>query len=89
MKDAMKNQNGEGMDAIADIPCDDLFADLLEQWERRAQTAQKLANDAAGAGDWTTNLRCKTKAGVIRSMVSELKREISQANRQISEPDKV
>jgi len=52
------------------------FADLIEQWERREQTARKLASDAAGAGDWTTEQRCKTKAGVIRSMVDELKREI-------------
>lgn len=58
----------------------DLFADLIEQWENRAKTADKLANDAAGAGDWTTSQRCKTKAGVIRSMTAELKREISQAN---------
>jgi hypothetical protein len=57
-----------------------IFADLIEQWEKRAKTADKLANDAAGAGDWTTNQRCKTKAGVIRSMTAELKREISQAN---------
>ena len=62
----------------------DLFADLIEQWEKRAKTADKLANDAAGAGDWTTNQRCKTKAGVIRSMTAELKREISQANAKVS-----
>jgi hypothetical protein len=58
----------------------DPFADLIDQWEKRAETANKLANDAAGAGDWTTSQRCKTKAGVIRSMTQELKREILQAN---------
>ena len=55
---------------------------LITNWEKRAKTADKNANDAAGAGDWTTNQRCKTKAGVIRSMTAELKREISQANSQ-------
>lgn len=52
------------------------FSDLIEQWERREKTARKLASDAAGAGDWTTLQRCETKAGVIRSMTQELKREI-------------
>lgn len=57
-----------------------LFADLIEQWERRVRTANKLANDAAGSGDYLTHERCLTKAGTIRSMIVELKREISQAN---------
>lgn len=60
-----------------------MLADLIEQWEKRAQTADKLANDAAGAGEWTTSQRCKTKAGVIRSMTIELKRAIRVANVQI------
>ena len=51
--------------------------DLMEQWEFRVGVADRIANDAAGAGDWTTNQRCKTKAGVIRSMVAELKRVVS------------
>ena len=59
-----------------------LFADLIEQWDERAKIADKLANEAAGAGDWTTSQRCRTKAGVIRSMTAELKRAISQEKNQ-------
>ena len=58
----------------------ELFSDLLKQWEKRAETASTLANDAAGAGDLTTEQRCRTKAGVIRSMTEELKREILNVN---------
>ena len=53
--------------------------DLIEQWETRAKTADKLGNDAAGVGDWETNQRCRIKAGVIRGMTAELKRTITTA----------
>jgi len=53
--------------------------DLIEQWETRSKTADKLGIDAAGVGDWPTNQRCRIKAGVIRGMAAELKRTITTA----------
>ena len=53
--------------------------DLIEQWEARAKTADKLGDDAAGVGDWPTNQRCRIKAGVIQGMAAELKRTITTA----------
>jgi len=66
---------------LPEIASHDLFTNLIEQWEKRAETANNLANDAASAGNWAAEQRCRTKAGVIRSMTQELKREILQANR--------
>ena len=58
----------------------DLFADLVEQWERRCVALDKLAEDAEKTACDETIARLKTKAGVTRSMTVELKREIRQAN---------
>lgn len=58
----------------------DLFADLIEQWERRCVALDKLADDAEKTACDETIARLKTKAGVTRSMTVELKREIRQAN---------
>ena len=55
---------------------------LITNWEKRAKTADKNANDAAGAGDWMANLKGRTKAEAIRSMIDELKFVISCANSQ-------
>ena len=60
----------------------DLFADLIEQWERRCVALDKLAADAEKTACEETVARLKTKAGVTRSMTVELKREIRQANDQ-------
>ncbi|MEE9401612.1 MAG: hypothetical protein V3V47_00285 [Desulfobacteria bacterium] len=54
----------------------DLFADLIEQWERRCVALDKLAADAEKTACEETIARLKTKAGVTRSMTAELKREI-------------
>jgi len=64
------------------VPCSlsERLEQLVEQWERRTIAADKLTNDAAGAGDWTASIRCKAKAGTIRSMTVELKRAIREAN---------
>ena len=66
------------------MPDDDkspaLFADLVEQWERRCVALDKLAEDAEKTACDETIARLKTKAGVTRSMTVELKREIRQAN---------
>ena len=56
------------------------LADLIEQWERRARTADKLADEASASFDTRTRDRCATKAGIIRSMTEELKRELSFEN---------
>ena len=58
----------------------DLFADLVDQWERRCVALDKLAEDAEKTACDETIARLKTKAGVTRSMTVELKREIRQAN---------
>jgi len=58
----------------------DLFADLIEQWERRCVALDKLAEDAEKTACDETIARLKTKAGVTRSMTVELKREIRKAN---------
>ena len=55
--------------------------DLIEQWEARVKDADKLADDAAGVGDWPTNQRWRIKAGVIQGMAAELKRALSRSNR--------
>ena len=57
----------------------DLFADLVEQWERRCVALDRLAEDAEKTACDETIARLKTKAGVTRSMVIELKREICKA----------
>ena len=49
---------------------------LIEQWERRIMTVRKAQNDASGAGDFLTETRCRTKASVIQSHITELKRAI-------------
>lgn len=46
---------------------------LIYQWEKRAKTSDKLANDYADIEEWQSANRCKTKGGVIRSMTAELK----------------
>lgn len=58
----------------------DLFADLIEHWERRCVTLDKLAADAEKTACDETITRLKTKAEVTRLMTAELKREISKAN---------
>ena len=57
-----------------------LLADLVEQWERRCVALDKLADDAEKTACDKTIARLKTKAGVVRSMTVELKREIRNAN---------
>ena len=61
------------------IPSDS-FSDLVEQWERRCVALDRLAKDAEKAACGETIARLKTKAGVIRSMSMELKREIRKAS---------
>jgi hypothetical protein len=78
-----KHEEATNADASKTEGSGERIVELVEQWENRAKTADKLASDAAGAGDWATNHRCKTKAGVIRNMTAELKREISQANAEV------
>lgn len=58
----------------------DLFADLVEQWERRCVALDKIASDAEKTACDETIARLKTKACVTRSMTVELKREIRKAN---------
>ena len=62
----------------------DLFADLVEQWERRCVALDRLAEDAEKTACDETIARLKTKAGVTRSMTVELKREIRKANSRLS-----
>jgi len=70
----LKQQSGEGLQSAA------LLADLVEQWERRCVALDKLAADAEKTACDETIARLKTKAGVVRSMTVELKREIRNAN---------
>ena len=71
-----KQDSGEGLQSAA------LLADLVEQWERRCVALDKLADDAEKTACDKTIARLKTKAGVVRSMTVELKREIRNANAQ-------
>jgi len=78
--DAVANGHRNARRSAAACSLLERLEQLAEQWERRTIAADKLANDYAGAGDWTEKLRCQTKAGVIRSMTVELKRVIREAN---------
>jgi hypothetical protein len=51
--------------------------ELAKRWETLAMSCDVLAGNAAGSGDYTTETRCKTKAGMFRSLAGELKQEIS------------
>ena len=59
-----------------EVGCSVLLADLIEQWESRVETAECLAHEAHQNGNIETKNRCKTKAGTIRAMIHELKREL-------------
>jgi len=63
------------MNSTADSGCSshDLCVALIERWNTKAKILAKMASDAAGAGDWTTEQRFKTKAETIRSLAAELK----------------
>lgn len=74
MSDDQKQKTGGRVASLA------LFADLVEQWERRCVALDKLAADAEKTACEGTVARLKTKAGVTRSMTVELKREIRKAN---------
>lgn len=63
-----------------EIESNELFADLVEQWEGRCVALDKLTEDAKLHACDETITRLATKAGVTRSMIVELKREIRKAN---------
>ena len=65
---------------VPEVASHDLFVALIEHWNGKAKTLDKMANDAAGAGHWTTEQRCRTKAGTIRSLAHELSHVISSTN---------
>ena len=54
-----------------------ILNDLIEQWDLRAKNADKLTVFYEEAEDLTSSHRCKIKAETIRSMMAELKREIT------------
>lgn len=59
---------------------------LLEQWERRCVTIDRLAKDAELTASDETVSRLRTKAGVIRSMTVELKRALRDDNTSVTCP---
>ena len=75
----MPNNNDTNKERAV-VANDALLADLVEQWERRCVALDKLADDAEKTACDKTIARLKTKAGVVRSMTVELKREIRNAN---------
>jgi len=52
---------------------DEVIEDLLEQWKSRARVADKLADAAKQDGDGEAEKRCRTKAGMVRGFINDLK----------------
>ena len=57
------------------------MADLIEQWERRLGNAESLLADYQMNANREGQVRMSLKVRVIRSMLTELKREFSLAEK--------
>ena len=59
-----------------------MFADLIDQWDRRAKSLDKSAQSASSEFEDAEAHRFKLQAGTIRRMISELNWKLSQIDAQ-------